>query len=78
MFLLVKFSYNNSVNVFTKVYSLYHMYDAQPITTSNLMRLPKREKFLNKVATINDFVEHIHRVLHHAKEKFLIAQNRQK
>ncbi|OAE31099.1 hypothetical protein AXG93_4031s1520 [Marchantia polymorpha subsp. ruderalis] len=54
------------------------MYGAHPITPSSLMRLPKGEEFLTKVAAINKFVEHIHRVLHQAKEKLVIAQNRQK
>lgn len=75
---LVEFAYNNSINASTKVSPFFLMYGAHPITPSSLMRLPKGEEFSTKVAEVNEFEEHIHRGLHQAKEKLVIAQNRQK
>lgn len=68
------FAYNNSVNAYTKVSSFYLLYDAHPILPSSLMKFLKVKEVSTKEAAVNEFVEHIHRGHHQAKQKLLIAQ----
>lgn len=45
------------------------------ITTSTLMKIEKENNFLTKAIVDNNFVNHIHKILHQANNKLMITQN---
>lgn len=69
---LVEFSYNNLMNLSTKVIQFYLMYGEHILTPSSFIRVGKFYDVLTNIEVVSDFVEWVHIGIHQAKEKLLI------
>ncbi|CAM6104731.1 unnamed protein product [Calypogeia fissa] len=72
---LVEFAYNNSLNASTNVSPFYLMYGEHPQVPASLLH---QKAITTKVAATEEFATRLQSVIQAAKEKLLVAQNRQK
>ncbi|CAM6101969.1 unnamed protein product [Calypogeia fissa] len=72
---LVEFAYNNSLNASTNVSPFYLMYGEHPQVPASLLH---QKAITTKVAATEEFATRLQSVIQAAREKLLVAQNRQK
>ncbi|CAM6088092.1 unnamed protein product [Calypogeia fissa] len=70
-----EFAYNNSINASTNVSSFYLMYGEHPHVPSSLLH---QKAVTTKVAATEELTIHLQSVIQAARDKLLVAQNRQK
>ncbi|CAM6088286.1 unnamed protein product [Calypogeia fissa] len=70
-----EFAYNNSLNASTNVSPFYLMYGEHPQVPASLLH---QKAITTKVAATEEFATRLQSVIQAAREKLLVAQNRQK
>jgi hypothetical protein len=72
---LVEFAYNNSINASTNVSPFYMMYGEHPYVPSSILH---RKAVHTHVAATEEFATRLQSIIQAARDKLLVAQNRQK